>query len=483
MSAESSLRTGVLVIGAGPGGYVAAIRAAQLGVDATLVEKDAYGGVCLNHGCIPSKALVSATGLAERAAAAGEMGVDADVSTDLQRMTEWKDGIVDRLTGGVERLCRANGVRLVEGRAAFVDETEARVHGGSDAPDRIAFEHAVVATGSRPAALPGFDFDDQPVWSSREALSATTVPDRLLVVGAGYIGMELSTVFATLGSDVTVVEALDSVLPGYEDDVTAVVRDRAEELGIDFRVGETAEGWTAADDGVRVTTGTDLGETGSAADRGAESDDTTVYEADRVLVAVGREPVTDTLALGNAGVDTDDEGFVETNRCGRTTAETVYAIGDVAGEPMLAHAASAEGIVAARDIAGEPPEIDDWIVPAAVFTDPEIGTVGMTAAEAEAAGFDAVVGEFPFSASGRAMTTGRTDGFVRIVAAAGSGALLGARVVGPEAAELVAELAFAIGRRATLADLAETIHVHPTLAEAVGEAAENALGRAIHTTN
>jgi len=463
------VNTELLVIGAGPGGYVAAIRGGQLGLDVTLVEKEAYGGVCLNHGCIPSKALITAAGLAERAANAAQMGIDAEVSTDIERMVDWKDGVVDQLTGGVRKLCLANGVDLVEGRAAFVDDHTVEVH-GEDAPDRITFETAIVATGSRPVELPGFDFSADPVWDSRQALAADAVPERLLVVGAGYIGMELSTVYAKLGSDVTVVELLADILPGYEDDVAAVVRERATDLGVDFHFGEAASGWTETDDGIRVTTETEDGETST-------------YDVDRVLVAVGREPVTDTVGLDNAGLDTDDDGFVETTTEGRTAVDSVYAIGDVAGEPLLAHAASKEGILAAHDIAGEPLDVGDWIVPAAVFTDPEIATVGLTAEEAEAVGFDPVVGEMPFRASGRALTTGETDGFVRVVGAAGDGALLGAQIVGPEASELVAELAFAIRQRGTLHDIAETIHVHPTLSEAVMEAAEQALGRAIHTTN
>ncbi len=461
--------TELLVIGAGPGGYVAAIRAGQLGLDVTLVEKEAYGGVCLNHGCIPSKALITAAGLAERAATAGGMGIDAEVSTDIERMVEWKDGVVDQLTGGVRKLCLANGVDLVEGRAAFVDDSTAAIH-GDDAPHRVIFEHAIVATGSRPVELPGFDFDDDPVWDSRQALAADAVPDRLLVVGAGYIGMELSNVYAKLGSDVTVVEMLDSVLPGYEEDVAAVVRDRAAELGVDFHFGEAASGWTETAEGARVTTETEDGEESA-------------YEVDRVLVAIGREPVTDTVGLANVGLETDEDGFVETTAEGRTAVDSVYAIGDVAGEPLLAHAASKEGILAAHDIAGEPLDVGDWIVPAAVFTDPEIATVGLTAEEAEAVGFEPLVGEMPFRASGRALTTGESAGFVRVVGAEGDGALLGAQIVGPEASELIGELAFAIRQRATLHDVAETIHVHPTLSEAVMEAAENALGQAIHTTN
>ena len=468
MSVNASTETNVAVVGAGPGGYVAAIRAGQLGLDVTVVEKDAVGGVCLNRGCIPSKALISATGLADRAASATEMGIDVDVSMDVERMVEWKDGVVEQLTDGVERLCRANGVEVVEGRAEFIDDSALRVN-GVGAPDRIRFENAIIATGSRPIQLPGFDFDDGPILSSQEALSPYPVPDQLLAVGAGYIGMELSNVYAKLGSDVTVVEMLDGVLPVYEDDVSRVVRRRSEELGIEFRFGEGAREWERTDDGVRVTTESEIGETNQ-------------YDADEVLVAIGRTPLTGALSLDNTGVETDDDGFIRTDADCRTGAPGIYAVGDVSGEPMLAHAASWEGIVAAHDIAGDPIDAGDRIVPAAVFTDPEIGTVGMTQSEAAEVGFDPVVGEMPFNASGRAMTTGETEGFARVVASS-DGGLLGAQIVGPEASELVAELAFAIKHRASLSDIAETIHVHPTLSEAVMEAAENALGRAIHTAN
>ncbi|MGM0591770.1 MAG: dihydrolipoyl dehydrogenase [Halobacteriota archaeon] len=465
--------TEVLVIGAGPGGYVAAIRAAQRGLDTTLVERDAYGGSCLNHGCIPSKAYISATGLAHDAGHAEGMGVHADPVVDLSGMRDWKDGVVSRLTGGVEKLCKANGVNLVEGTATFADDHRVRVaHGGEGrGAETMEFEHAIVATGSRPMQLPGFDFADDPVMSSRELLAAETVPDRLLVVGAGYIGMELSTVFAKLGSEVTVVEMLEDVLPGYEDDVSRVVRKRAESLGIDFNFGEGASGWHETGGGdIVVTTETEAGE------------DPT-YPTDRVLVAVGRVPVTDTLDLENAGLEPNERGFLETDAQMRTSQPHIFAIGDVAGEPMLAHKASQEGVVAAEVIAGEPTAMDVQAIPAAVFTDPEIATVGMTEADAEDAGFTPVVGQMPFSASGRALTTGRTDGFVRVVADEATGFVLGGQLVGAEASELVAEVALAIEMGATLEDVAATVHTHPTLAEAVKEAVENAQGRAIHTLN
>jgi len=282
--------------------------------------------------------------------------------------------------------------------------------------------------------------------------------------------MELSTVFAKLGTEVTVVEMLDDILPTYGSDVTKIIRSKAEELGIEFNFGEGASEWTETDDGIVVTSETENGEEST-------------YEADNVLVAVGRAPVTDGLDLEAAGVETTDRGTVPTDDRMRTDVDHIFAIGDVAGDPMLAHAASKEGIVAAEVAAGEPAAMDVQAIPAAVFTDPEVGTVGMTVQEAEEAGFDPVVGEMPFRSSGRALTTGHTDGFVKIVADADSGFVLGGKIVGPEASELVAEVTLAIELGATLEDVASTIHTHPTLAEAVMEAAENADGQAIHTLN
>jgi len=470
---DISTGTDVLVIGAGPGGYVAAIRAAQEGLDTTLVERDAYGGACLNRGCIPSKALITGTDVAHEAGNAEEMGIHADPAIDLAGMQGWKDDVVDSLTSGVEKLCKANGVNLIEGTATFADENKVRVaHGGEgQGSESINFEHAIVATGSRPIEVPGFAYSEDHIWSSEGALAAETVPDRLVVVGGGYIGMELATVYAKLGSDVTVVEMLDDILLPYEDDVKRVVRKRAADLGIEFQFGEGASDWSEAPDGgYHVHTETEDGEEST-------------YPADKVLVAVGRQPVSDTLDLEEAGLETNENGFIETDDRARTEQEHIFAVGDVAGEPMLAHKASKEGIVAAEVIAGEPAALDYQAVPAAVFTDPEIGTVGMTEAEAEEAGFDTLVGEMPFNASGRALTTGHTDGFVRIVADADAGFILGAQIVGPEASELIAEVGLAIEMGATVEDVGSTIHTHPTLSEAVMEAAENAQDQAIHTLN
>ena len=468
---DISTGTDLLVIGAGPGGYVTAIRAGQLGLDVTLVEKDAYGGTCLNEGCIPSKALITAADTAEGARDAEPMGIHADPAVDMARTKAWKDEVVDQLTGGVEKLCKANGVNLVEGRAEFAGAKKARVaHSGEgQGSESIEFEHAVVATGSRPTAVP-FEFDDEYVLSSAGALDLETVPERLLVVGAGYIGMELSTALAKLGTDVTVVEMLDDVLPGYEDDISRVVRKRAESLGIDFHFGEAAEAWHETPQGVRVET----------RDADGESDE---YDADLILQAVGREPVTDTLNLEAVGPEPDEDGFLPTDEQCRTEVDHVFAIGDVAGEPMLAHKASKEGEVVAEVVAGEPAACDYQAMPAAVFTDPEIATVGMTADEATEAGFEPVVGKMPMNASGRALTLNDPEGFVRVVADQETEFVLGAQIVAPEASELVAEFALAIEMGAQLEDVAATVHTHPTLGEACMEAAANARGEAIHTLN
>ncbi|MEY7851714.1 dihydrolipoyl dehydrogenase [Natrarchaeobius sp. A-rgal3] len=482
--------TDVLVIGAGPAGYVAAIRAGQFDLDVTLVEKDAYGGTCLNHGCIPSKALITATDVAHDARYAEEMGIHADPDVDLSAMVDWKDDVVEQLTGGVEKLCNANGVDVLEGTATFVDESTVRVShdGDGQGSETLSFEHAIVATGSRPIEIPSFSFADEPVLSSRQALSLESIPDSLVVVGAGYIGMELASVFAKLGTDVTVIEIRDSILPGYDDDLKRPVSRRATDLDIEFEFGYTASEWHehGDDGGIRVVAepvDRAVSDGGVATGESTDTGGALSIEADTVLVAVGREPVSDTLDLESAGVETDSRGFVETDSQARTSTEHIFAVGDVAGEPMLAHKGSAEGAVAAAVIAGQPAAIDHQAIPAVVFTDPEIATIGMSETDAVDSGFQTVTGRFPLQASGRALTTGDTDGFVRIVADAEEGYVLGGSIVGHEASELIAELGLAIELGATLEDVASTIHAHPTLSESVMEATENALGQAIHTLN
>lgn len=456
----------VAVVGGGPGGYSAAIRAAQLDLDVVLVEEDALGGTCLNHGCIPSKALISATDLAHRAANSEEMGVYSDVTIKVGEMFGWKDDIVENMRGGVEKLCKANDVSVVEGRAAFEDSRTLRIEG--EEAESVEFDAAVVSTGSRPVELDGFSYGDDEVLSSREALMLEDYPESLVVVGGGYIGMELSGVFAKLDSDVTVVEALDYVLPEYEYDVARPVKKKAEEYGVDFHFGERAIEWRETEEGIEVET---EGEGGGA-----------TYECDRVLVAVGREPVLPD-GLDAAGVELGDDDYVRTDDRARTAADGIYAVGDVAGPPLLAHKAYREGVVAAEVIAGEPAALDYRAVPSVVYTEPEIGVVGLTEEEAREDGYEPVVGTYRLGSSGRALTMGRTEGFVRVVADGDAGFVLGGQVVGAGASELIAEFGLAIEMGATLEDVSATIHAHPTLSEGVKEAADNALGRAIHTLN
>ncbi|WP_309484897.1 dihydrolipoyl dehydrogenase [Halorhabdus salina] len=459
----------MLIIGAGPGGYVAAIRAGQLGLDVTLVEDDAVGGTCLNYGCIPSKALIHGADIAYEAANAEHLGVSADPTVDIDKLTDWKDGVVDQLTGGVEQLCSAQGVTVVEGVAAFVNNRRATIT-TDEGETAIDFGNAIVATGSRPVEIPDFPFDSKYVLDSRDALAVEELPESLVVIGAGYIGMELSTVFEKLGTDVTVVEMFDDVLSGYEDDISRLVRERAEAFGIDFRFNEMANDWAETDDGVVVHTEDENG-------------DTTALEAEKVFVVGGREPVTDTANLEAAGIELDEDGFVKTDAQGRTTCERIFAIGDIVGDPMLAHKASREGEVAAEAIAGEPAVLDYQAMPAVVFTDPEVATVGMSESDARDAGYYPVIGRMPLSSNGRALTLGDTEGFVRIVADSQTELVLGAQIVGPNASEMIAEVSLAIEMDARLADIAETVHTHPTLSEAVMEAAANARDEAIHTAN
>ncbi len=460
---DMETETGLLVIGAGPAGYLAAIRAAQHGLDVTLVDRRAsLGGVCLNEGCIPSKAVIHASDLFHEAGNSADIGISAEPELDMDTLQEWRQQVVDKLTSGVKMLEERYGVTVVKGDAYLKGPGEAHVD-GSDGSETVSFDDCIVATGSSIVEIPGIDIDGETVITSAEALELDEVPDRMVVIGGGYIGMELGMVYQKLGSDVTVVEAGERILPHLPADLVTPVETRAEDLGMDIRAGTTADDVAVADGTATVTLG-----------------DETV-EADAVLVAVGREPNTDDVGLENTGAELDDDGFVETDEQMKA-AEGIYAVGDIAGEPMLAHKGYQEGAVAAGAIAGESTAAD-FVVPAVIYTDPEVATVGMSRAEAEDSGFEVSVGKFAFGASGRAATLARDDGFVRVVTDAESGALLGAEMVGPRVSELVAEATLALEMGAVVEDIAATVHAHPTLSEAFKEACEDAVGRAIHKYN
>ena len=459
--------TTLLVIGGGPGGYVAAIRAGQLGIPTVLVEGEALGGTCLNIGCIPSKALIHAADEFEKArhyADGSPLGIKVQSpEIDLAQTVRWKDGIVSRLTGGVGALLRKNGVAVIQGWATMVDGKTVDVQPAQGEPVRVQCEHLLLATGSLPVELPFMPFGAT-VISSTEALALAELPRRLVVVGAGYIGLEMGIAYRKLGSEVAVVEAMPRVLPAYDDEeLTKPLLATLKRLGVVLHLGCSVQGIDPAG-AVRV--------------RSASADEFTL-PADKVLVAVGRRPRTEGFGLEALRLDMAGRAIRIDDQC-RTSMRNVWAIGDVAGEPMLAHRAMAQGELVAEVIAGHKRHFTPTAIPAICFTDPEVVTVGLSPAEAESAGIECIVAAFPFAANGRAMTIESTDGFVRVVARRDNHLILGWQAVGRAVSELSAAFSQSIEMGARLEDVAGTIHAHPTLGEAVQEAALRALGQALH---
>jgi dihydrolipoamide dehydrogenase len=475
----TSSTTRLLVLGGGPGGYVAAIRAAQLGVQTTLVEGQHLGGTCLNVGCIPSKALIHAAERFEMvnrfAAGDGALGISVQApQIDLAQTVRWKDGVVARLTGGVGALLKKHGVTVVHGWARILDgktvivktapESKTTPASGSDGADEtIQCEHLLLACGSEAVALPGLPFG-KAVISATEALSPAALPGRLVVVGAGYIGLELGIAYRKLGSEVTVVEALDRILPTYDDELTKPVKNSLRRLGIDVRLGCRVGGM--ADGPLRL-------QVRDAA--GTES----WIETDQVLVAVGRRPRIDGWGLESLMLDMDGRAVQVDDQC-LTSMRNVWAIGDLTGEPMLAHRAMAQGEMVAEIVAGKRRRFEPAVIAAVCFTDPEVVVAGLTPGDAEKAGIPAVSAQFPLSANGRAMTLEAAEGFVRVVARADDHRIVGWQAVGAGVSELSAAFAQSIEMGARLEDVGHTIHAHPTLGEAVQEAALRALGQALH---
>ena len=456
----------VVVIGAGPAGYVCAIRLRQLGQEVVVVEKEALGGTCLNVGCIPSKALIAAGSLMEKVAHAKTFGLTVEgMQLDVAKLVEWKTSIVGRLTGGVGGLLKNHGCTVLMGAARIVDRNTVEVT-GSDGQQRVTCDDIVVATGSIPIEIPGFAFDEDAVWSSTGALSPKEIPGHLVVIGGGYIGLELGMMYRHLGSHVTVLEATPGALPGQDRDCVKVIERSLKKQKIKLMTETFAKEYRRGDGGGLVVT----------VERGGQREEIT---CDQILSTVGRRPYSEGLGLENLGLTTE-RGFLKVDKQMRTAVPNVYAIGDIAGQPMLAHKGSKEGLVAAAVIAGQNEEYDARCVPAVIFTAPEMASVGMTEDQAREAGYEPVTGSFPFAASGRAMTLQETDGFAKIVADKDTDLVLGLHMVGPEVTELVAEGALAIEMGATTEDLARTIHAHPTLPEAVMEAAEAVHKMAVH---
>ena len=459
-----------VVIGAGPGGYVAAIRLAQLGKKTALVEKGALGGVCLNWGCIPSKALIAAANLVEDLRGAGDRGITAEPKVDVAKLREFKNAVVKKLVGGVGMLEKGNGVEVLKGTARFVGpsaiEVEAADGGEKTRVEAPAF---IVATGARPVQIPGFEFDGKDVWSAKEAVDLPEIPKRLVVIGGGIIGLELGTVYAKLGSKVTVVEALPSILTGVDPEAVRLVQKGLRQREATVHVSAKAKGLERK--GGELVVKIEVG--------GKEE----AIPCDKVLVAVGFRPNSEGVGLEAAGVKVGPKGFVEVNERMQTSVPSIYCIGDLAGPPLLAHKGFKEGEIAAEVIAGHP-SVRDWVsMPSGIFTDPEVATVGLSEEEAQKQGYEPIVGKFAFAALGRAIAIDHTEGFVKVVADKASKLLLGVTIVGPEAADLIAEGALALEMGAYLEDVALTVHAHPTLPEAFMEACKAALGEAIHALN
>ncbi|MDE0527288.1 MAG: dihydrolipoyl dehydrogenase [Truepera sp.] len=455
----------IIVIGSGPGGYHAAIRAAQLGMKVACVEKGSIGGVCLNVGCIPTKALLHVAHELLEARHARAYGIDfGEPMIDLAAVGAWKDSVVRKMTDGVGMLFKGSKVESIKGEAVFTGSHEIRI-----GDRRLTAERFIVATGSRPIQIPGFEVDGDVIVDSTSALMVAGVPERFLAIGGSAIGLEFSDIYNAFGSEVTVVELLGEINPAGDRDAARELRKSLERRGIRVRTSTRAVGQKRSGQGIEV----ELEGEGGKREK---------LLVDKILVAVGRCPNGEDLNLETIGVQVEDSGFVPVNDHLQTSLPHIYAIGDLARPPLLAHKAMKEGLVAAEHASGLPSAYDT-VVPAVIYTRPELASVGMTEQEATEAGYRVRTGRFPLSASGRAATLDTNEGVIKLIADRETDLLLGFHMVGPNAGDLVGEAALAIEMGATLEDIALTQHAHPTLAEGIMEAAEHAHGRAIHIAN
>lgn len=466
---DFSQKAETVVIGAGPGGYVAAIRAAQLGQEVVLIEKDLLGGVCLNWGCIPSKAMIEVSGLKKHLEKAAEMGIMVkDVAVDLPQLHKWKNGVVEKLRTGVGSLLSKNGVDVIHGTASFTEPGKILV-ASEHGIQRFEFTNLILATGSSPISLPGIPFDHELVIDSTDALGLEKVPEQMVVVGAGSVGIELGLVYAKLGSELTIIEFQDQLLPFLDPELPKVLVKSLTKNNVKLLLGTKVEQVHSQNGRAKII----YSQAGTQA----------TIEADKVLVAIGRRPNTDDIGLDKIGLPVDPKGFIKVNEKMRTEVQNIYAIGDLIPGPMLAHRASHMGKIAAEVISGKPAAFDNLAIPGVIFSDPEIATVGMTEAQAQQQGYQVKAGIFPFRALGRAMTIGETDGLTKVVSDADSGTVLGVHIIGPHASDLIAEGALAVESASHIDDLTLTIHAHPTLPEGIEEAAEAVEKKAIHIFN
>ncbi len=457
-------KSDVVIIGGGPGGYVAAIRLAKLGKQVTIIEQSQLGGVCLHQGCIPSKALISAASIYTKMKSAHVMGIHTShIDIRFDEMQNWKNQIVEQLHSGIRALMKTNRIHVGYGTAAFVSATEVLVT-HAEGSKTYSFTDCIIATGSRPASLKTIQLDGHYVISSTEALSMQEIPKRLLVIGAGYIGIELGTAYRKLGSEVTMVEAGATILPGIEPAMSSIIHRKLEQLQVKVHTEAKVIKTQIIDQEVHTTV-----ELSSAHGVNIQT-----IVSDRVLVAVGRVPNSEQLNLQQIGVNVNERGFVITNPKLQTSVPHIYAIGDIVGEPLLAHKASYQGNIAAEVIAGNPSAEADYLtMPFVIFSDPEIAMVGYTAEQAKKLGYEVEVGKYSFQANGRALTLNEKEGFAQIVCDKKQGTILGVQMVGPEVSDLIAESGLAMEMGANVTDLALTIHAHPTLSEIMMDVAQS----------
>ncbi len=458
-----------VIIGAGPGGYVAAIRASQLGQEVVLVERELVGGVCLNWGCIPSKAMIEVSGLKKHLEKAAEMGIMVkDVAVNLPQLHKWKNGVVEKLRTGVSSLLAKNGVDVIPGMASFTEPGKILV-ASEHGIQRFEFKNLILATGSSPIPLPGIQFDHELIIDSTDALGLEKVPERMVVVGAGSVGIELGLVYAKLGSHVTIIEFQDQFLPFLDPELPRVLEKSLKKNGVKLLLGTKVEKVENKNSKAEITC--------------FKEGTRTTIEAEKVLVAIGRRPNTQDIGLETIGLKADARGFIHVNEKMQTQIPGIYAIGDLIQGPMLAHRASHMGKIAAEVISGKPAAFDNLAIPSVIFSDPEIATVGLTESQAMQQGYKVKAGVFPFRALGRAMTIGETEGLTKVVSDADSGTVLGVHIIGPHASDLIAEGALAVESASHIDDLTLTIHAHPTLPEGIEEAAEAVEKKAIHIFN
>jgi dihydrolipoamide dehydrogenase len=465
---ETTNSTQLAIVGAGSGGYAAAFLAADLGMQVTLIDQESRpGGVCLYRGCIPSKTLLHVAKLLAEAREAAAWGIEfQDPEIDIEKLRAHKENVVQQLTGGLRQLAKHRKINYIQGRATLLDANSLKIQNGEGQEEIWNFEHLILATGSRPATLPDLSLNSERLMDSTSALELSDVPRTLLVIGGGYIGLELGTVYAALGSQVSVVEMMPGLLPGADRDLVRVLSKRLETLFHSIMLNTTVAEMAEVEDGIRVRFEGDV--------------ETAEQTFEKILVSVGRKPNSNGLGLENTQVKLDHRGFIQVNQQRQTAERSIYAVGDVAGEPMLAHKATHEGHVAVEAIAGHKVAYQPHAIPAVVFTDPEVAWCGLTEAQAKEQGYSIKIARFPWGASGRATTLGRNDGLTKLIIEPQTERVLGVGLVGTGVGELIAEGVLAIEMAALASDVRLSIHPHPTLSEPVMEAAEVFFGQSTH---